>query len=423
MTRPRYALPNTDSIHQTILDNGITVLVYENHAVESVVIYGSLLAGSVYDPIAKNGMASLTANALLRGTTSRDFEALHSELEDIGAELDTSTGKHRVTFSGRALAEDFSVLMDVFADALRNPTFDASELEEERTKRLTELNFAHQDTRYMAARAMRQALYPADHAYHHSTYGSLESLPTISAQDLRQFHQQQYGAMGMIIVIVGAVDANDATAIVTDALGDWHNPQQKPLPDLALVHPPRELITINTDIIGKTQADIIIGTVGPSRYADDYLAAQLANSILGEFGMMGRVGHVIREQLGLAYYAYSRLDGGEGQGAWTITAGVAPENVDLAVEKAREEIRKLSAELVTLDDLEDNQSYFTGRLPLRLESNFGLASTIHAMMQYDLGLDYLVGYHDKIFGITCDDIRHATQHYLHADQLVISVAG
>ena len=139
--------------------------------------------------------------------------------------------------------------------------------------------------------------------------------------------------------------------------------------------------------------------------------------------MMGRVGHVIREQLGLAYYAYSRLDGGEGQGAWTITAGVAPENVDLAVEKAREEIRKLSAELVTLDDLEDNQSYFTGRLPLRLESNFGLASTIHAMMQYDLGLDYLVGYHDKIFGITCDDIRHATQHYLHADQLVISVSG
>ncbi len=423
MTLPRQALPGTDTVRLTKLDNGIQILVYENPAVESVVIFGSLRAGSIYEPLPRSGIASLTADALLRGTTSRDFETLHSELEDIGAELDTSTGKHRVTFSGRSLAEDFSTLIDVLADALRNPVFDAQELEEERVKRLTELNFAHQDTRYMAARSLRRAMYPDTHAFHYSTYGSPETLPKITNEDLRDFHRKQYGPDGMILVIVGAVSADIATAITGDALADWDNPHQASTPVLPEIVAPSELISIETAIAGKTQADIIIGTPGPSRYAEDYLAAQLANSILGEFGMMGRIGNVIREQLGLAYYAYSRLDGGESQGAWTITAGVAPQNVELAVEKVRDEIRKLTTDLVSIEDLDDNQSYFTGRLPLRLESNFGLASTIHAIMQYDLGLDYLLKYHNRIFSISRDDILAATKHYLHPDRLIVSVAG
>ena len=423
MTMPRYALPNVDTIHQTKLDNGITVLVYENPVVESVVIYGSLLTGSVFEPLNRSGIASMTANALLRGTTSRDFESLHSELEDIGAELDTSTSKYRTTFSGRALAEDFSTLLDVFVDSIRNPLFDADEIAEERSKRITELNFAHQDTRYMAARTFRRTLYPDTHPFHYSTYGSLETLPNIHAEDLRAFHEAQYGPQGMIIVVVGAVSAENATAIIEAKLGDWQNPQQADYPTLVTLHPPQAITTVKTPIAGKTQADVMIGSLGPSRYAEDYIPVQISNSILGEFGMMGRVGNVIREQLGLAYYAYSRLDGGEGQGAWAITAGVAPENLDLTIEKAREEIRLLTTELVSQEDLEDNQSYFTGRLPLRLESNFGLATTIHSIVQYDLGLDYLTRYHDTIFSLTPEDILVATQNYLHPDKLIISIAG
>ena len=423
MTMPRYALPNADTIHHTKLNNGITVLVYENPVVESVVIYGSLLTGSVFEPLNRSGIASMTANALLRGTTSRDFESLHSELEDIGAELDTSTSKYRTTFSGRALAEDFSTLLDVFVDSIRNPLFDADEIAEERSKRITELNFAHQDTRYMAARTFRRTLYPDTHPFHYSTYGSLETLPNIYADDLRAFHQAQYGPQGMIIVVVGAVSADNATTIIEDKLGDWQNPHQADYPTLATLHPPQSIQTVKTPIVGKTQADVMIGSLGPSRYAEDYVPVQIANSILGEFGMMGRVGNVIREQLGLAYYAYSRLDGGEGQGAWAITAGVAPENLDLTIEKAREEIRLLTTELVSQEDLEDNQSYFTGRLPLRLESNFGLATTIHSIVQYDLGLDYLTRYHDTIFSLTPEDILVATQNYLHPDKLIISIAG
>jgi zinc protease len=166
-----------------------------------------------------------------------------------------------------------------------------------------------------------------------------------------------------------------------------------------------------------------MGTIGPSTIAPNYRPALLANSILGEFGMMGRIGNIIREELGLAYYAYSRLDGGLGPGAWTIEAGVAPENVDLTIETALAEVRRLLSEHVSEDDLSDNLSYFTGRLPLRLESASGIANQLIALERYDLGLDFLVNYRDVMYRFTREDVQAAARHYLDPDRFIIAVAG
>ena len=422
MSIPTYAFPHARTITRKVFDNGLIALVYENPTVESVTIQGSLRAGGIHEKITQNGLASMVASALMRGTKTRDFDALNSALEDIGAELDFGAGKHTVNFSGKSLAEDLGLLVDVLADALRNPTFPAEEIEEERAKRITELKFAQTDTRYMAGRAFREALYPDTHPYHYSSYGSLETLPQLSVADVRIFHEQLYGAEGMILVIVGAVKTDEALKIVGEKLGDWKNPNQPNDPVLAQVSPPEKIIRTTVKLAGKTQADVVLGSIGPSRFADDYIAASLANSILGEFAMMGRLGEVIREKLGLAYYAYSRIEAGYGQGAWHVSVGVAPQNIELTIEKSREEINRITNELVSEGDLDDNQSYFTGRLPLRLENNTGLASTIHSLETYNLGLDYLLTYREQIYSITREDILAAVQHYLHPDKLVIAVA-
>jgi zinc protease len=423
MTLTGYALPDASTIFRRVMENGIAVLIYENPAVESVMLYGSLRAGSMYEPISHSGLASMTGAALMRGTRSKDFDAIHSTLEDIGAEFDYGSGKYRLSFSGRSLAEDLRVLVDVLADTVRNPIFPEAEIEEERSKRITELKYAEQNTRYVAARAFREALYPEGHPYYYSTYGSLESLPTLTRSDLEGFHAAQYGPDEMIIVVVGAVKAEPTYRMIEDTLSGWSNPRQAAKPDTGQVASPQHLIRVHVPIPGKTQSDIVIGTIGPSRYDAAYRAATLANSILGEFGMMGRIGNTIREKLGLAYYAYSRLEAGEGPGAWHITAGVAPENVELAIEKTREEISRMLNEPVSEADLSDNQSYFTGRLPLRLESNGGIANTLHSMERYRLGLDYLSNYREDVYRITQADIQQVIQRYLSADHLVIATAG
>ena len=423
MTSSRSSIPNSSNITRAELDNGITILVYENPAVQSVNFMGSLHAGSIYESPAQSGLASLTTSALMTGTASRDFNQLHSSLEDIGADLGFRGHVHKIGVSGKALAEDLHVLFEVANDALRNPVFPVEHVERLRGERLTWLQYSSFDTRYRAAKAMREALYPDAHPYHYGTYGSEETIAGISVDELKAFHSEHFGPRGMILLIVGAVDAAEVVDQTTAVFGDWQNLAQ-PAVLQAGVPESRAIDSRAITIVpGKTQSDICMGMIGPARKAEDYLAAQLANSVLGEFGMMGRIGKSVREEKGLAYYAFSRLGGGHGPDPWTVSAGVNPENVDLAITSIMEEIERLIGEPVSDEDLADNQSYFTGRMPLRLESNEGIASHIHSMESFNLGLDYLAQYEDLIYGITKDDLLSAAQNYLRPENMVIAVAG
>ena len=422
MTAAQLSIPSAGTIQRAQLPNGITILAYENPAVQSVNLTGSLHAGSIYEAPDKSGLASLVGAALMTGAAHRDFDAFHGALEAIGADLGIRAYRHKLSFGGKALAEDLPTLVDLARDALRQPTFPPEHVERLRGERLTRLQYSQFDTRYRAGEAMRKALYPPEHAYHRAAAGEEDSIQAITLKDLSAFHARHFGPRGMLIVLVGALNAEEAIAMAADAFGDWQNkeqPPQQPVASPAAAASKRERVFVP----GKTQSDISMGMIGPPRQADDFLAAQLANSILGEFGMMGRIGKSVREDKGLAYYAYSRLGGGHGPEPWSVSAGVNPENVDLAIASILEEIERLTQTLVSEEDLADNQSYFTGRMPLRLESNEGIAAHIHSMESFDLGLDYLLGYRERIYSISREDILHAAQKYLAAERMVIAVAG
>lgn len=417
------ALPSSQNITRAELDNGITVLVYEKPNVASVALSGSLPAGSLYDTPEKSGLASMTAEALMRGTTNRPFEVLHTELELLGADLDVDSGRFKAGIGGKALAEDLPTLLTLLADVLRNPAFDETQVERLRGEITTGINYAMQDTRYRARRAFYETLYPASHPYHHSTSGTLEAVTAFTVDDLRAFHSQYYGPQGLTLVIVGNISADDAVQIVGDTLGDWSNPAQPGMP--AAPTPPvvAEAQRTFTPVPGKTQSDVMLGFVGPSRYADDYQAALLVNSVLGQFGMMGRIGDVVREEKGYAYYSYSSIEGGHGQGAWSAAAGVAPYNVEETITDIVNEFRRIVDEPVSDEDLDNVQSYYTGNLPLRLESSEGVASTILRLESYGLGLDYLLTYRDTIRSLTAADLQAAAAHYINPDNVTVSVAG
>lgn len=417
------SLPGTENITRVEVGNGITVLVYENFAAQSVVMTGTFVAGSIFENPEKSGLAAMTAASVMRGTHTRDFDAIHAGLENIGANLSVSGGVNRASFYGKSLAEDLSTLVDMLNDVLRNPAFPVEQVERLRGEILTGLQIRQQDTRYRSSRAFRENLYPNTHPYHHSAQGTLETIPNVQIADMQAFHRKHYGPQDMIVVIVGAVNAQKAVDIVRERLGDWKNtdqPSSLPIPNLP---PVAETRRVSIGIPGKAQSDIVLGVLGPSRRADDFRAASLANSVLGQFGMMGRIGAEVREKLGLAYHASSRIEGGHGPGPWSVNAGVNPANVQLATDRIVDEIRRITAEPVSADELADNQAYFTGHLPLQLENNDGIAGSLLNMETYGLGLDYLVNYRDEINQLTRDDLLQATQRYWNPDAFVLAVAG
>ena len=417
------ALPGADDIIRTALPNGIVVLVRENHNAQSVVLTGSVNAGSLYEAPEQAGLASFLASALLRGTRSRDFATIHEMLESNGASLSIGGGRHTAGFGGKSLAEDLPMLLALLADALRNPALPDEQIERLRGQIVTGIKIQEQDTRYVAGHIFRQLVYPPEHPYSRQTDGQIETIMAITREHLADFHRRHYGPRGMLLVIVGAVDARNAIRWVEEQFGDWENPDQPVVPALPDVPAPDAVRAQARTMPGKSQSDIVLGFPGPSRLADDWQAANLANSILGVFGMYGRIGAEVREKRGLAYYSYSRLDGGLGPGSWRVVAGVNPQNVDQTVSAIVEQLDRITSTLVAEEELADNKANFIGRLPLQLETNEGVAAAILTMERYGLGLDYLRNYASIIEAVTAEDVLAAAQRYLDPRAYALAIAG
>jgi zinc protease len=320
-----------------------------------------------------------------------------------------------------ALVEDVDLLFSLLGGSLREPTFPEQQIERVRSEIMTGLQIRANDTSQMASLAFRSLLY-GEHPYAISSDGYPETVAEIRKDDMAAFYDEYYGPQGMIITIVGGLDEAGALSKVESAFGDWRK-KQSMMPSVAVANRPDGIVRTQVNMPQKTQSDIVLGLPGPLRSAEDYLEASMANTILGVFGMMGRLGKNVREEQGLAYYAYSRLQGGLGPGPWYVSTGVAPDKVEQAITSILHEIDRLRTEPLPADELADSQAYRTGSLPVGLETNSGLASTITHMEHYGLGLDYLQLLPDKFEAMTPETVQAAAAKYLSSDSLAIAVAG
>jgi zinc protease len=416
------SLPGPETIRRRVLPNGLTILARENFSSPSVVLSGSLMVGALDESPARGGLADLTASGLMRGTASRTFEKIYESIESLGANLSFGAGTHSTSFRGKSLAEDLRVLLVLAAEALRSPTFPKPQMARLRAEKLTALSIRDQDTGSVAQLTFDELLY-GDHPYSLPSDGSRETVSSLTADAARAFHRRAYGPRGMLLALVGAVRADEALDAVEAAFGDWRNPQQPTQPGIPPVAGLTRIVRRDRALPGKSQSDVVIGGIGPSRYDPDYLTAALANSILGRFGLMGRLGDVVRASAGLAYSVASSLAGGPGPGPWQVMASVAPANVERAIDLIRQEIRRFVEGGVSLQELRDNQANFIGRLPLQMESNEGIAAALVNMERFRLGLDFYQCYPDLVAAITREQVLATSRRFLEPDLMAIAVAG
>ena len=416
------SLPGPDDITRIKLKNGITFLFRPNMNSMTTSIGGYVQAGSIYDPQDKLGLADFTTSTLMRGTRTQSFQEIFDSLESIGASLGIGCGSHTAGFGGKALAEDLPTLLKMLADVLMNPIFPKQDVERVRSQLLTGLDLRAQDTNDMAMLDFENLLYK-DHPYQNPSDGYIETIKAIRVKDLANFHQKHFGPKNMTLVVVGPFEPESVISLAEEYLGSWLNEDQADAMQVPDMPHPETSIQKHHVIDEKSQTDLVVGTIGPSRNWEGYYSALLGNSVLGQFGMMGRIGESVRKQAGLAYYAYSALSASIGPGQWMVSAGVAPENLDKALDLIKTELRKFVDQPISNEELRDVQSNYIGKLPLSLESNAGVASALLTMEQHQLGLDYLRNYEKMIREITPESILEAARAYLDPDRLVISSAG
>ena len=431
---PKLSAPCSANIAQSELSNGIRVFAYENFASPAVVVSGYLVAGARDETPAglptdapngapnKAGLAGFAADCLTRGTAHFGYEQIFEQIESIGATLSVSSGMHTSGFYTKSLAEDLPFMLDLLSDVLIRPIFPEAEVEKERGEWLTSLEERANSTRAMTGMAFSELCYPEGHPYRYSTDGYLETARAITCDDVAAFHRSHFSPQGMVVSVVGAVKAEEAHAFVERAFGGWQatRPERAEMPPVPKVDGQRRR---HVAMPGKSQSSLMWGHPGPSRRDPDWIKLALMNSILGQFGMYGRLGDSVRKEEGLVYYIGSRFEGGVGPGAWYVYAGTNPKTIDRVMEISLAEVRRIRNRKVRPQELQDNQSYFTGSLPLQMETNEGIATQIVNMVRYDLGLDYLLRYPDLVRSVTPADIQAVAHKWLDAENFVVATAG
>ena len=422
MTQTPQNLPHAGNILRTSFDNGSTLLAWHNSTSPAVVIQGLLSPGTVADTPGQYGLANLTTAMLMTGTQKHDFQALHEMIESLGASIHLQSGMLMSSFALQCLAEDLPTILDLLTEILSQPAFPEKHFARIQSQIITSLAIRAQDTAAMADEAFDRLLYQ-DHPFAHPSIGYAQDIMALSLDNLRAFHSDYFAPQNMIIAASGGLAPEELTKMVENTLGAWHKTAPKKQAELPEFFAPTISQRDHVVMEDKSQTDLIIGVLGPKTQGDDFQAASIGNNILGQFGMMGRVGESVREKAGLAYYVQSALGAGLGPTPWQVVAGVNPNNLDKAIALIKEELNKFISEPVTDEELEDSRAQAIGRLPLALESNTGITRSLLSMERYQLGLNHLRDLPDKLSAITAQDILTVARRYWNLDALIISSAG
>jgi len=405
------------------LPNGLVVVLHENHANPTVAIHGVVKAGAIFDPPGLTGLSGFVASMLDRGTHRRTAFQQAEALESLGATLHFDSGPEMATFSGNALSEDLDSVLDVLADALRNPAFPEDQIGKARDELLVRVKVSNENTGYVASRVANETLYPPEHPYHRSWIGTESAIGAVTRKDLALLHAARYGPDTTILALAGDVDPVSTLERVRRWFLDWPK-LPNPAPFVVLAPPPparaeRRIVRMK----GKSQVDVVCALPGVSRTDPDYYAAMIANFVLGGGSLSSRLMDNLRDKQGLVYGVYSNMNAGVGAGPIQIRAGTNPANADHTAAEILRQVTLIHAEGPTEAELDEAVSYLTGVFPVRLETNAGVASQILGAELYGLGLDYIARYPAIIRGVSLEETRAAARNHLAPLAHALAIAG
>ncbi len=407
-------------VERSVLENKLTVLVFEDHSIPAVTLELLVAAGSWQDPQGQNGVANLTAKSLLLGTRQLTFDQINDRLDFLGASLDADCTKDFANLTMQVLKKDLDAGFGLFMDVLTDPTFPDSDVASERDNIIGKLRSLEDQPMEVANRAFEKALF-LDSPYSFPVEGTEKSLSGIDREALMKFYSAFYRPNNSILVVGGDITAEEVTNRLLPRLLDWKpadTPQIKLVPAFAGGH-----ITVAVDK-PVTQATIIIGFPGIERANKDYYALSVMNHILGSGELNSRLAAEIRVKAGLAYAVQSVVAARKYAGSLRIIIQTKNTTARDAISMAVSEMERIQREPVSEAELQEARKFLIGNFPLRYGSTQQEYAKFRAQIEFfGLGMDYPEKYSSIINSITAEDVLRVARQYLKPRDHVLTVVA
>jgi zinc protease len=416
---PLFAAPAlATTIERVVSPGGIEAWLVHEPAVPMIAVDFAFGGGAAQDPAGKAGTANLVASLLDEGAGDLDSKTFHARLERKAIELGFQAERDTLRGTLRTLTENRDEAFDYLRLALTKPRFEDTDVEIIRSQILSNLRRATTSPTDIASLRWWQTAF-ADHPYGRPVNGSLESVPTVTADDLKDYTRRVLARANLKIAVVGDIDAEAVKAMLDRVFGALPaEPDLKPVANVA----PRGLgrrIVVKLDV---PQAVVTFGGAGIARKDPDFMAAYIVNHILGGGAFSSRLYQEVREKRGLAYSVYDSLvwlnHSALFLGGTATRADRAGETLDV-IDK---EIRRLAESGPTADELAKAKAYLNGSFALNLDTSSKIAAMLVQLQLDGLGIDYFTRRPEMIKAVTLDDAKRVAKRLLDGGMLV-TVAG
>jgi zinc protease len=412
-----------DRLSRTTLDNGLRLRVMEDHSLPRVAMGLVVPRGAAAVGLEQAGLVSYMAELLNRGAGERDALAFAQAVDSLGASLGSASDWDAITVTASGLSRDFDALSALLADAALRPRFAPEEAARLRAQRLAGLERAKDDPRTLVSWNFANALF-AGHPYGLPEVGTPETVARFDADVARSAHARFFVPDGTIFYVTGDVAPERVEARARELFGAWQGGQGEAPPRATPPPPPpaeRRVVIVDRPDLG--QATIYVGHEGLPRTDPNRIAAQVMNIVIGGGGFSSRIMSRVREDEGLAYYAYSGFGMRRDGGTFVAATGTRAPEAGRAIEMILDELERARSDPPSAQETKHARSFAVGRFSLGLETSDAILGSLVDLDVYGLPPDSLDTYRTRVKQLTQEDLRKAALATIHPERVAIVVAG
>ena len=367
------------------------------------------------------GLATLTNNLMGTATQYHNEEQIIHAFESLGAQFSSSSLKDMSLISLRTLSREpvLRKSLNIFTEVITQPNFKQRYLTRAKRQTLQSIRASKQSPASVASTAFNKAVF-GEHPYAHETIGTQSTIKEITTQDVKRHYQQFYVAKNLTIALVGDISRAKAKQIarqISHGLNMGEKTKTNPV-----VKPLKQAQTLHIDFPSK-QTHLRIGQTGINRTHPDYYSFYLGNHILGGSGLTSLLSDEIREKKGLAYSVYSYFSKMQSNGTFVMNLQTKNIQANKAKDIAIQALNDFINQPLDKQRLQDAKDNIIGGFALETASNANILTYLSVIGFYDLPLDYLNTFTDKIKNISAQAIQTAFKKLIHTDKLVVVSVG
>jgi zinc protease len=405
-------------IDRVVTPGGVEYWLVSDSTLPLIALDFAFRGGAAQDPTGKDGVGNMVLDLLDEGAGELDGNAFHEQLERKAIEMHFQTGREHTRGTLRTLKENEDEAFHLLRLALTAPRFEPAALERIRSQVMSRLQRATTTPNDIASRTWWNAAFPG-HPYARQVNGSLETVPHITAQDLRDYVRRVFARDSLKIAVVGDIDAPTASRLIDQTFGSL--PAKAELLQIPAAMPQGlgKRIVVDLDV---PQTSVTFGGPGVARGDPDFMAAYIVNHILGGGSFSSRLFQEVREKRGLAYGIFDSLVWFDRAAVLVGGTAVRADATAEAIEVIEDQVRSMAKDGPTEKEIANAKTFLKGSFALGLDTSSKIASQLVTMQLDNLGIDYIDRRSALIDAVTLEDTKRAAKRML--DQgLLYAVVG